>query len=521
MNYAASCPTTWNREAAGWELEEEWESEATFTFDGVPADVKNLLRARREREAVVLAIRHGDRNENHLSDLVFFNRHPERGGKFISRSEPSYTKVSREWISIRDAIVRPALRSSRPAPKPRPGTGKGGKRIARPEDVHYLALEGGGGKGVTYLGAVRALERLRVLPIDISRPGQNQLKGISGASAGAISALMLAVGMNSNQVGQILSHEETFAAFYDGPDVGRFRLVDVRNRPAIKDARSLPANACAAGMTVARYVLSSAVLGTLLGPASATILANRERYLCNMLFDGGLFPGFAARSFLAGIINQYLGHKLAEHPGQNGGTVGFELFYQLTGVDLVITGTNITRQRPGLFSRRHTPSFPVAEAVGISLSIPPAFKPVFVEANVPVGPFHTRADAYHGLWVDGGVLNNLPIHAFDSLAPAGSGGALHPNVLGLRLTDGPCAGQNGSSQARTSTFILPYLSSLLGTLLYPSEEGQLRSPSEAGQTIDLRTYCLETLEFAPPEDKKREPILQAERAVDRYFQPAP
>lgn len=78
-------------------------------------------------------------------------------------------------------------------------------RITQPHNVHYLALEGGGGKGVTYLGAIRALERLGVLPIDINRPGQNQIRGISGASAGAITALVLAMGADSAELARILS----------------------------------------------------------------------------------------------------------------------------------------------------------------------------------------------------------------------------------------------------------------------------------------------------------------------------
>jgi predicted acylesterase/phospholipase RssA len=69
-------------------------------------------------------------------------------------------------------------------------------RIPCPKAITYLALEGGGGKGVTYLGAMKALRELKVLPI---RHGcENQLKGISGASAGAITALMLTLGFSDD-----------------------------------------------------------------------------------------------------------------------------------------------------------------------------------------------------------------------------------------------------------------------------------------------------------------------------------
>jgi len=37
-------------------------------------------------------------------------------------------------------------------------------RIARPQDVHYPALEGGGRKEVTHLGAIRASEQMGILP---------------------------------------------------------------------------------------------------------------------------------------------------------------------------------------------------------------------------------------------------------------------------------------------------------------------------------------------------------------------
>ena len=58
--------------------ETEWETGARFGFGGVPADVMALLRAGKWSEAVRRAIQQGDREEGHLSDLVFFQRHPER-----------------------------------------------------------------------------------------------------------------------------------------------------------------------------------------------------------------------------------------------------------------------------------------------------------------------------------------------------------------------------------------------------------------------------------------------------------
>jgi predicted acylesterase/phospholipase RssA len=97
-------------------------------------------------------------------------------------------------------------------------------KITDPKNVNYLALEGGGGKGVTYLGAIRALESLGILPIDINRTGQNQIRGISGASAGAITGLMLALGIGSVQMDKIMSKSETFTAFFDEPMVGLYRF---------------------------------------------------------------------------------------------------------------------------------------------------------------------------------------------------------------------------------------------------------------------------------------------------------
>lgn len=417
-------------------------------------------------------------------------------------------------------------------------------RIRNPQQVHYLSLEGGGGKGVTYLGAIRALEDLGVLPIDIDQRGQNQIRGISGASAGAITAMFLAMGYTADELQQVLSNSSTFTGFFDGPDTGISRLVDRNNRPEMRtDApqgtvpidyirqRTQSISRFSQIASAFAFAVRSGLIGERDDPIVARLISHPDHYLYNLLFDRGLFPGFAPRRFLQSALYGRLWDRLVRSrvaPGQpipmmsvNGSEINFEEFYNLTGVDLVITGANITKHRPAVFSRRHTPLFPVAEAVGISMNLPVLFKPVTVEANVPVGSLNARADDYHGMWIDGGILNNFPLHAFDHLMPQVSSRypglkPLHTNMLGLRLTDGP-ARQGAASPPGRMDILTEHLGNIMGTVLFPSEEGQIRNEQERSQTIDLYTYDLETTEFAPPSSKSATPVAEAERALRAYF----
>jgi hypothetical protein len=112
----------------GWRLESGWELEtgvSYFNWDGVPEQVRELLARCKEPVAVAAAIQAGDPSLDHLSDLVFFSRHPERfvtppdrDGRFISRTEPPtvYSALSQEWLEIRDKVVRPLLEEARRRP---------------------------------------------------------------------------------------------------------------------------------------------------------------------------------------------------------------------------------------------------------------------------------------------------------------------------------------------------------------------------------------------------------------------
>lgn len=53
------------------------------------------------------ALMEGFQDENHLTNLIFFARHPELGGRKLTGSDPQSLK--NEWVSILKTIVRPAI----------------------------------------------------------------------------------------------------------------------------------------------------------------------------------------------------------------------------------------------------------------------------------------------------------------------------------------------------------------------------------------------------------------------------
>ncbi len=65
-----------------------------------------LIASGQERLAVTLAYQQGITDENKLTNLVFFARHPELGGRRIRSDEK---ELAREWLQIRNQLVRPAL----------------------------------------------------------------------------------------------------------------------------------------------------------------------------------------------------------------------------------------------------------------------------------------------------------------------------------------------------------------------------------------------------------------------------
>jgi hypothetical protein len=135
--------------------------EGEFSFLDFPDSVLRVLRSGLESVGLRLAVAFGYRDENKLANLVFFVRHPERGGRAIAKGEPNFTQLSREWIEIRDQLVRPLLSPATtptpsPGPTPAPAVPSGPVASPPPTEGPYSGITGtvcASGRGKCWSGA--------------------------------------------------------------------------------------------------------------------------------------------------------------------------------------------------------------------------------------------------------------------------------------------------------------------------------------------------------------------------------
>ncbi|MGB2668638.1 MAG: hypothetical protein WAK48_31930 [Candidatus Acidiferrum sp.] len=95
---------------------EQWAEVAETASGGLVAPLTQIASALRRGSwplAIQLAITNQKRDENYLTDMVFYARHPERHGQ---RLQPNERASIQEWLGIRDRLVRPALRATPAAP---------------------------------------------------------------------------------------------------------------------------------------------------------------------------------------------------------------------------------------------------------------------------------------------------------------------------------------------------------------------------------------------------------------------
>lgn len=482
--------------------------------------------------------------------------------------------------------------------------------------VRYLTFAGGGGKGLVYLGVIKALEEamhgkprdrswtrvnepwavpytsatfpMEAFPdtpiIDLKQPiNERPIIGISGASAGAITAFMLAMGMSSRKIFRTTEEirliplgpnndpvgVSPFETFFGKPaktELRSIRANEVSVENTARDGRFLGTEGMVEAIAHAAYSWSSTfdVESIAVQRIFATRFGNTYgpgglREFTDSLVSGfGLFTGLEVRPFFEELLAKNLldgidfglwASMFGSIP-KRASKVTFAMFMRLTGVDLAITGTNVTTKRPVVFSFGNTPDFPVTEAVGISMSIPLLFKPVLNRTRVIAdwGSDDQYNVSYYGHFVDGGMLNNVPIHVFDYCTP-------QPFYHQFVKQVSPVAWSPERAQAegwpedrlasksvsrdvyKALTFVFQdpkntdlaeltlnssqpaiavYMGALLDTLLYSANAGQYLSAKRRAEVVEVDPNGIGTADFSNITlDAKRNPSPVGSKEPDR------
>jgi predicted acylesterase/phospholipase RssA/ankyrin repeat protein len=267
-----------------------------------------------------------------------------------------------------------------------------------------LVFQGGGPKGLAYVGVIDALEK----------SGQiGGVRRIAGTSAGSITAALLAVGYTSQQLKGHLSKD--FSEFFD-------------------TSSQLEADLIAGGQAGSKKQIIRAILReywqgwrTLLHPlANAFSVKDKLRDL------RGLCEGNKLRLWMEELIKEATGiehctFKELQRFGKHRALYMYSL--------------NISENKLARFSHEDPQwgDLIISDAVRASVSIPGAFKPHTLHFKDSQGRRYAREDL--GLYVDGGLFRNFPIDAFDrmkylSSSPLGDQGEMssfNKKTLGFSL----------------------------------------------------------------------------------------
>jgi NTE family protein len=257
----------------------------------------------------------------------------------------------------------------------------------------YAIFEGGGAKGITHIGAVKALENARF-----------EVVGASGSSAGAIIAALVAAGYRADEIYDAVSGTHLLGDRTPIDLLGRAgwrRLTLLR-----KIAKPVGALLCAL-LIVDLLLLGFGPLGVEIPAAAATAaLAALVAYMAwPIVIKRGLFDSATIRHILDDLLRDKVNEQRRKAGRQelaDGERVRFE-HLAITGcVPLKVIVSDARSGKLVVFDRT-TPNVVIADAVAASAAIPFVIRSPEIAGDGRDG---------HPIFVDGGLISNLPAWAF-------------------------------------------------------------------------------------------------------------
>jgi len=275
-----------------------------------------------------------------------------------------------------------------------------------------LVFEGGGAKGMVFVGAMQEFERRG-----------HTCKRLLGTSAGAITAALLAAGYTAAEMLDALAEEDggrpVFSTFLGRP--GPFEKAQVLKSATLQFLRSVD------------LPLVPELLEKRLEEALVLWLAADERLASSFSFleYGGLY---SADHFIAWLKRRLDTGSSRGSPRRYSG-MRLQEFFDAAGFDLTLVAADTTAGAMLVLNHRTAPRLPLVWAVRMSMSIPLLWQEVIWQEDW--GAYRGKDITGHAV-VDGGILSNFPIELFisrDAHVRALMGAETGQGVLGLLIDE--------------------------------------------------------------------------------------
>jgi len=311
--------------------------------------------------------------------------------------------------------------------------------------LQALAFSGGGIKGLAYAGALKALEAAKIMP---------GIKRFSGASAGAITATLLAAGYDSAGIETVMRAK----------DFGEFLDEGIVNIPELMKKIKNGTFDWKDWKNYVDLALIAADIGGYYGVCKGDKF---EAWMENMLDAKGVGRNITFGEFAA------------------------------KGIDLNIVLCDASRGQVFIANAKTAKDARVVDAVRISMSIPVAFRPVTSETG-----------GVKTYWVDGGTMYNYPVDLFDREANYDP-----HSTLGFLLSS-EASVRNPKPAAINS--VVDYMGAISGSLMSVQTSYMLRAADDK-RTVFIDPGDIGGLDFSLTDPQKLFLLKSGEEATTAYL----
>ena len=285
-----------------------------------------------------------------------------------------------------------------------------------------MVFEGGGAKGMVFVGALREVEARGIFPARLM-----------GASAGAIMATFLAAGYSVEEMEAALKEEQDGVPVFEGflevpPQLPEEQIQNsaFRNLLGEINVSFIP--------DALENKLDSAL-------ASAAGKFPQTNQLMFFFEYGGFFAGNYFLNWLQAKLNEGI-YRLDRgawglDKARQFGNMNLGEFYQATGAELSLIASDTTAASMLILNHYTAPDCPLIWAVRMSMSFPLLWQEVVWDSAW--GLYRGKDLTGHTL-VDGGMLSNFPIELFISTQPEvqavmGEKNVERSNLIGFLIDD--------------------------------------------------------------------------------------